>query len=123
MSTMGDGGLAERVLQGDEAAFAELMRRYDGVVREQVAVAGLNWADVEDLAQDVWLDAFRRMRRFDAAKSFGSWIREICRDRVKKHFRSEGREQVRWVSLADPGVEREAERRPVQEAGREGGKG
>jgi len=109
MIAMGDGWLAERAAQGDEAAFVELMNRYEGLVRGQAASAGLGWADVEEVTQDAWLDAFRNLNRFDPSRQLGPWLRGICRNRVRKFHRDVAVKQERYLSLSDRAVAREAE--------------
>jgi RNA polymerase sigma-70 factor (ECF subfamily) len=52
-----------------------------------VACQVQNSADVFDIVQDAFLEALRHLDRFDPKKDFGAWLRGICRNRVRNHFR------------------------------------
>ena len=60
-----------------------------------------NWADAQDIVQDTLRDAFLGLSRFDRARPFEPWLRAICRNRVKKRFRSLARDRERLVPLDD----------------------
>ena len=75
-----DVELVEAVRAGEDAAFEELYRRHHpGVgrfVRSRVRDAGR----AEDVAQDVFVSALRRLRETDAEIAFRPWIYEIARN-------------------------------------------
>jgi RNA polymerase sigma-70 factor (ECF subfamily) len=93
--------LYERVLvvrcqAGDEAAFAELVQRYQPRLRYYLRKL-LGDADVaEDVLQDVWLDVFRAVPRLTEAGAFRSWLYRIARDRA---FRLLRKRRVRFEPL------------------------
>ncbi len=83
----GDRTLIERVLAGDVEAFRELVERYQrrvfGFVRNLVRQA----PDAEDLAQEVFVAAFRKLDSFDAERSqFSTWLLTIARNRCLNHL-------------------------------------
>src|SRR5262249_2746177 len=47
--------------------------------------------DIDDLAQDVLLVAFRNLADFRRGDDFGAWLRGIARHKVHDHFRSTSR--------------------------------
>ncbi len=76
-----DGWLVERCREAaDDAAFAELVRRYRGpVFRLAVSILGQELsADAEDVAQDVMLRVHRSLRSFRGEAGIGSWIYRIA---------------------------------------------
>ena len=79
-------GLYLRVLilrgqTGDEAAFAELVERYDVRLRYYLRkMLGTN--QIDDTLQDVWLDVFRALPRLLDPGAFGAWLYRIARDRA-----------------------------------------
>lgn len=74
--------LAVRAQNGDEAAFAELVRRYQGAVfRLALRITG-DRADAEDAAQEAFLRAWRAMGRFDPERPFGPWVLRIAANRA-----------------------------------------
>jgi RNA polymerase sigma-70 factor (ECF subfamily) len=50
-------------------------------------------SDVEDLAQQAFVEAYRALPRFDSKRSFSSWLMRIavnnCKDYLKSHKRRE----------------------------------
>ncbi len=65
--------------EGDDAAFAELVRRYrEPVFRLAVSILGQEFApDAEDVAQDVMLRVHHALRSFRGEAGFGTWIYRI----------------------------------------------
>ena len=75
---------------GDREAFAELHRRYHRLVHG-LLLASLSPADAEDLAQEVFLHALRKLPDLREPAAFGSWLATIARNFRTNHFR--GRHQ------------------------------
>jgi RNA polymerase sigma-70 factor (ECF subfamily) len=76
-----DEWLVERCRESsDEAAFAELVRRYRGpVFRLAVSILGQEFApEAEDVAQDVMLRVYHALRSFRGEAKVGSWIYRIA---------------------------------------------
>ena len=76
-----DEWLVERCRESaDDAAFAELVRRYRGpVFRLAVSILGQEFApEAEDVAQDVMLRVHHSLRSFRGEAKFGSWIYRIA---------------------------------------------
>jgi len=72
--------LVVRCQAGDEAAFAELVARYDARLRYFLRKLIANRAD--DVLQDVWLDVFRHLPRLADPQAFRAWVYRIARDRA-----------------------------------------
>jgi RNA polymerase sigma-70 factor (ECF subfamily) len=76
-----DEWLVERCRErADEAAFAELVRRYrEPVFRLAVSILGQEFApEAEDVAQDVMLRVHHALGSFRGESRFGSWIYRIA---------------------------------------------
>jgi len=76
-----DEWLVERCRESaDDAAFAELVRRYRGpVFRLAVSILGQELApEAEDVAQEVMLRVHHSLRSFRGEARFGSWIYRIA---------------------------------------------
>ena len=76
-----DEWLVERCRESsDDAAFAELVRRYRGpVFRLAVSILGQEFApEAEDVAQDVMLRVHHALGSFRGESKFGSWIYRIA---------------------------------------------
>jgi RNA polymerase sigma-70 factor, ECF subfamily len=77
-----DVAVIQRVLQGDAEAFSLLVGRYQRPVFSMVAHLLNNSHDCEDVAQEVFLAAYRNLASFDPARSrFSTWLFTIARNR------------------------------------------
>ncbi|MEZ4466404.1 MAG: RNA polymerase sigma factor [bacterium] len=68
---------AQAALPGDTRAFSELMRRHLGRVRSNCRAITRSPADVEDLAQDVFVKAYFALGRFEHRAQFSTWVNRI----------------------------------------------
>jgi RNA polymerase sigma-70 factor (ECF subfamily) len=77
------------VLAGDREAFRRLITRHQAAVCATIAALQPRGSDCEDLAQDVFLAAFRHLGKFDSRKgSFRTWLlaisRNVCRNAQRR---------------------------------------
>lgn len=72
---------------GDHAAFGRLVDRYQPEVRACIAVRLDAAHEVDDLAQEVFLVAYRRLGDFDGEHPFGAWLRGIALNLLRNHYR------------------------------------
>ena len=75
-----DNTLISRAQSGDEQAFAELMRAYYAFVYRIVIKIVNNPHDAEDVVQDIFLNAYRGLARYEEQTKFGSWLAKIARN-------------------------------------------
>ena len=82
--------LVARLRSGDDAAFAELVRRYQPrLLRMAEATVGSR-AVAEEACQDTWLAVVRGVDRFEGRSSFSTWLFRILLNRART---TAGREQ------------------------------
>jgi RNA polymerase sigma-70 factor (ECF subfamily) len=79
--------LVASVRAGDLPAFAVLYDRYGRLVRAVCYDRLNNQADAEDLAQEVFLKAFRKIEQLRQPDRFGYWLVEIARSLAKDWLR------------------------------------
>jgi RNA polymerase sigma-70 factor (ECF subfamily) len=80
--------LVKAVLEGDRDGFARLYDRYAGLVHG-ILLARVPRIEVDDLVQDIFLHAFKKLHTLRDAAAFGPWIAMIARNRaVDFHRRS-----------------------------------
>lgn len=70
----------------DRAAFAELYALYSRMVHG-LLLARVTRTDVDDLVQDVFLQAMQRLPELREPQAFGGWLAAITRHRATDHFR------------------------------------
>lgn len=91
---MEDAAIIRRVQQGDTEAYAHLVRKYHrdllGFIHRLVRDPHL----AEDIGQEVFLDAYKAMGRFDADRGtpFMAWLCILARNRCVSVLRQRGRE-------------------------------
>ena len=81
-----DGQLVRSALGGDPSAFSRLYERYGRVVHG-LLLARVGRDEVEDLVQDVFLTAWRRLDGLRDPAAFGGWIAMIARNRATDFHR------------------------------------
>jgi RNA polymerase sigma-70 factor (ECF subfamily) len=91
-----DAVLVRAARGGDEGAFRRLYERYARVVHG-LLLARVPRADVEDLVQDVFVTAWRRLDTLRDPAAFGGWISMIARNRTTDYHR----QRVETVDLPD----------------------
>ena len=78
----------DRVLAGDRDAFRSIVRHFSLGLRAFVSSQLHHLDDADDLAQEVFVTAFKNLERFRQGEDFGAWLRGIARNKLKTHFRS-----------------------------------
>lgn len=78
MSTgLGDKEIINRVLQGEQNAYAQLVSRYQGYVFTLVLRMVKTREDAEEVAQDVFIKAYRSLADFRGESKFSTWLYTI----------------------------------------------
>lgn len=95
-----DAALVAGLRKGDEAAFVELVRRYQSrLLRLAEATVGSR-AVAQEVTQDTWLAVMRGVDRFEGRSSFKTWLFRILLNRARS---AAHREQRAGQLDEDPG--------------------
>jgi RNA polymerase sigma-70 factor, ECF subfamily len=86
-----DATLVDAIRRRDEAAFAELVRRYQGPLLRLALVYVRSRASAEDIVQDAWLGVLQGIERFESRSSFRTWLFRILVNRARTRARRESR--------------------------------
>ena len=86
-----DSSLVEAARGGDRSAFGKLYDRYAPAVHG-ILLARVRRDDVDDLVQDVFMIALRRLSTLRDNASFGGWLAAIARNRAVDFHRRSGPE-------------------------------
>jgi RNA polymerase sigma-70 factor (ECF subfamily) len=91
-----DATLVTAAAEGDADAFEALVRRYQAriisLARSQTGSA----ADAEDLAQEVFVRAYRSLRKFRGESTFKTWLYKIAINASRSHRSRQVRQQPVW---------------------------
>lgn len=72
-----DARLVEAGRRGDQAAYGELVLRYEQRLVRVVYRFVHNMETAEDLAQETFLKVYDRLEQFDSSRRFGPWLFRI----------------------------------------------
>jgi RNA polymerase sigma-70 factor (ECF subfamily) len=82
-----DAALVAAYRGGDQRAAAELVIRHARSVARFLFASGAGTSDVEDLAQETFFRAFRRLESWRQEAPFRSWLFSIAGNILKDEFR------------------------------------
>lgn len=105
--------LARVVVDGDQHAFGELVRRHQSPVRgllRQLVRADVELAD--DLAQETFIRAYKHIRSFRGDAKFSTWLYRIAYNA----FREEARRRKELVGIDEAQLAQEADPQTVDPA-------
>jgi RNA polymerase sigma factor (sigma-70 family) len=74
-----DTEIISKVLQGEQAVFAQLVQRYQNFVFTLVLRFTDNREDAEEIAQDVFVKAYRSLADFRGESKFSTWLYTVVR--------------------------------------------
>ncbi len=73
----------KRVISGDTDSFRLLVERYQAPIMSMIANIITDRHICEDIAQDVFFTAYRKLKSFDPARSeFSTWLFTIARNKA-----------------------------------------
>jgi RNA polymerase sigma-70 factor (ECF subfamily) len=101
--------VVQRARSGDAAAFRELYAQHHRQVARQLAFL-VPRSDLEDVLQDVFIEVFRSIRRFEGKSAFTTWLYRVTVHVAMKARRKHTRSRL---DIVDELPER-ADERPLQ---------
>jgi RNA polymerase sigma-70 factor (ECF subfamily) len=89
-----DQQLVARIAGGDQTAFENLMRKYNGKLFRIARAILKDDSDAEDVLQDGYLDAYRHIQDFRGESQVGTWLTRIVINQALMRVRKEKRRSV-----------------------------
>ncbi len=84
-----DAELIQRVANGNENAFEQLVKKYQHAVFNIIYRSIGNYEDVEDVAQEIFIKVWRKAKSFKGKSKFSTWLYRIvvnhCLNYRRKH--------------------------------------
>ena len=89
-----DAELAARIGRRDQAAFETLMRRHNGKLFRVARAIVRDDAEAEDVLQDGYLEAYKRIGDFRGEAQLSTWLTRIVINQALMRLRKQKRERV-----------------------------
>ena len=86
-----DHDLVARVQRGDTAAFDLLVRKYQHRIAAVISRYIRDWSEVQDVAQDTFIRAYRAIKNFRGDAQFSTWLHTIAVNTAKNHLAANNR--------------------------------
>ncbi|WP_054695846.1 RNA polymerase sigma factor [Syntrophomonas palmitatica] len=94
-----DESLAVQALEGDLAAFEELVDRYKNRIFSVVYRMVGQYQEAEDITQEVFIHLYQKLYQFDRDKKFSPWVYRIACNTSITELRKKKR--IVWLELDD----------------------
>jgi RNA polymerase sigma-70 factor (ECF subfamily) len=98
--------LVTAAMGGNRFAFQQLMTMYEEKIYRMVFFRTNSRPDAEDICQEVFIQAFKNIRRLKDPERFAGWLFRIAANRIRDHYR---KKRVRAIFSFLPDVERDAD--------------
>ena len=100
-----DGYIIQQCLDGNAAAFGFLVKKYKEPVYALAYSQVHNFHDAQDITQEVFIKAYRKLRDLRRWDNFMGWLCRITNNMCKDWLRSKSRRPDReFVDDQDPGI-------------------
>ncbi len=103
-----DEVLVQKSKERDQAAFAELVNRYESKIYNLAHRMMGNREDAADVLQETFLDAYKSLSNFRGESKFSTWLYRIATNVCLMKLRKKGEETV--ISLDEPISTKEGQR-------------
>ena len=98
-----EADLIAAVLKGDASSFEPLVRKYSPRIFSTVRRYSRRESEVEDIAQEIWLKALKKLKSFRSEAPFEHWLMRLtvrtCYDFLRGHQRNR---ETTFTELTQP---------------------
>jgi RNA polymerase sigma factor (sigma-70 family) len=78
LAAASEASIVALAMNGDDAAYGELVRRRQGSIRNLLRRLARNPALADDLAQQTFIQGWQSIRSLRSPAAFGSWLRKLA---------------------------------------------
>ena len=83
--------IIDQVLKGNPDSFWHIVNAFGLSLRSFVASQIHHLEDIDDVTQEVFITAYRKLHTFRRGEEFGTWLRGIAHNKIYSHLRSSKR--------------------------------
>jgi RNA polymerase sigma-70 factor (ECF subfamily) len=91
-----DETLVHHCLAGDKSAFGFLVHKYKDLVHVYACQKVWNYADAEDITQEVFIRAYRNLAKLRYPHNFRSWLYTIASNECKRFLSRMPESEYLW---------------------------
>jgi len=91
MSPINDIEIINRVLEGEKAAFAEIIKKYQNMVFKYVYYQFGNYDEALDITQDIFITVMEALESFRQESKFSTWLYSIMVNHCKNYKKKKNR--------------------------------
>lgn len=103
---MTDEELVTAVQGGDSDAYKHVIDRYQGKIYAYIMRLTNHREEATDIAQDVFMKAYKHLHRFDTSRKFSSWVYRIAHNESVNWLKKKTRAKIESIdSHAEIGVQ------------------
>ena len=100
-ASRGDDKIIDQVLAGHHNQFGILIERYLPVVHAIARTRVRNSADIDDVAQEVFLTAFQKLDQLRERRKFPAWLASITRNAATAILKQRARDSAITGAIPD----------------------
>ncbi|MBE6571178.1 MAG: sigma-70 family RNA polymerase sigma factor [Ruminococcaceae bacterium] len=98
-----DAVLVGKAIDGDAAAFGELVEKYQSFVYRTVFYDLKSHEDAQDISQEIFIKAYKALSSFRADSEFTTWLYRICKNTVYDYLRKNAKKKpLLFSELSSP---------------------
>ncbi len=80
--------VVEEILAGDKNQFRVIIHEYELILRSYLATKLYKQDEVDDLAQETFITAFKKLEAFNTEMNLHSWLFGIAHNKLRNHFKT-----------------------------------
>jgi RNA polymerase sigma-70 factor (ECF subfamily) len=96
-----DETLMAKVIEGNQAAFEKLYRKYRGPIMNYIGTMVFDSNQVEEMAQETFFKVYRKRSLYDGKYKFRSWLWTIARNTALDYLRKKRDLRIEDISSPD----------------------
>jgi RNA polymerase sigma-70 factor, ECF subfamily len=89
------------ILKGDKNKFRIIIKEYELMLRSFLATKLYQQQEVDDIAQETFITAFKKIEAFDTQKSMLSWLFGIAHNHLRNYFKTSKRRNNAMENFRD----------------------
>ncbi len=113
-----DAMLVANACNGDADSFGKLVEKYESFVYRTIFYDIKSHEDAQDLAQEVFIKAYKALASFRSDSEFSTWLYRICKNTTYDYLRKNSKSKTILLSEMSSGDDNDREYEIADESGK-----